>query len=84
MANENTNNPEEHTEEHKSWLQKALEQADTDFPLSGGEEDEDLDDGEEEEDAAAATDDTKDEHKSSFMEDLDTDFPLSGGEVDHD
>jgi hypothetical protein len=81
MANEHINNPEEHTEEHKSWLQKALEQADTDFPLSGGETDEDLDDGAEEDDAA---EDTKDEHKSSFLDDLDTDFPLSGGEVEHD
>ena len=78
MANENVNNPEENKEEHKSWLQKALEQEDTDFPLSGGEEDEDLDDGEDDEESD--TEDTE----SSFKEDLDTDFPLSGGEVDHD
>jgi len=61
-------------------IHDALENMDTDFPLSGGEEHpvhhepKPPHEGPEEE---------KPHHKTSFFEDLDTDFPLSGGEVSH-
>lgn len=85
MANDKENSNEEQKEHHKSWLERAVEQEDTDFPLSGGEEDEDLDDGTDDEDDENADDEnTDDETTSSFRDDLETDFPLSGGEVDHD
>jgi len=87
MANENDELKEEGQEntgeqpQHKSWIGKILEQIDTDFPLSGGEEEEDFENVNE----ATGDDEEPEEHKkSSFFEDLDTDFPLSGGEVDHD
>ncbi len=101
MANENDDikQGEEHTEapKHKSWLGNLIDKVqdlDTDFPLSGGEEDprpvhhhhpvEKHDD--------AATGEPKPaEHHESFIkhiieevkhkiDHLDTDFPLSGGE----
>ena len=46
MANENeniSNDPQsENPEEKQTWLEEALGKIDTDFPLSGGETDEDL------------------------------------------
>ncbi len=58
---------------HHSWIDDItddLKKVNTEFPLSGGETDEDLD--------KALTDD----EKTSFFDDLDTEFPLSGGEIE--
>jgi len=54
-----------------------IENLDTDFPLSGGEEPltavpDDIEEVSNEEDT----------EKTSFQEDLETEFPLSGGEVE--
>lgn len=57
-------------------IHDAIENMDTDFPLSGGEEHPVHHKTEEKVEE-------KPHHKTSFLEDLDTDFPLSGGEVDH-
>jgi|GEM_PF-6103735 len=67
MANENDNiDPKEQPEKKPTWIEEALENIDSDFPLSGGETDDDLEFGDDDE-----TDD-----------DLNTQFPLSGGESD--
>ncbi len=58
---------------HHSWIDGInddLKKANTEFPLSGGETDEDLDKA------------LSDDEKTSFFDDLDTEFPLSGGEIE--
>ena len=93
MANENDNiKPEgvENNEEpkhHHSLLENIVEKIqnlDSEFPLSGGETEEDLDRVEHAgKDKDGHSDENKEEHhkKTSFFDDLDTEFPLSGGEV---
>ena len=86
MANENENiKKNDGKDKDENWLEHIedevegnIENLDTDFPLSGGEEPMTALDEEDEED----TDDDKKEKKSSFRKDLNTEFPLSGGEVD--
>lgn len=98
MANENENiQPagENHEEKHKSWLGSLIDKVqdlDTDFPLSGGEEDPRPPRHHAESKPAENADgNEKPEHHESFLHHLaeeikhkinniDTDFPLSGGE----
>jgi len=95
MANENENiNPEnaENNEEpkpHHTWLENIVEniqKLDTEFPLSGGETEEDfesVDDSEEEDaDDDKGAKKSEEHHHTSFKDDLETEFPLSGGEVE--
>lgn len=86
--NENTNNEGAENNEapkHHSWIENIvdkIQKLDTEFPLSGGETEEDfesVDDKEEDETGEEKADKSK---KTSFFDDLDTEFPLSGGEVD--
>ncbi len=73
------------TEDHKhhTWLETVVEniqKLDTEFPLSGGETEEDFERvGDKEDD-----EENKEVHhpKTSFYDDLETEFPLSGGEVE--
>lgn len=51
-----------------SWIKGTLEHLNTDFPLSGGEQEEDL----------TGPGENKEQH-SGFLEHLNTNFPLSGG-----
>ena len=51
-----------------------MKNLDTEYPLSGGEEDEDMETDEDMED--------DEEDDEEFKESLDTEFPLSGGETD--
>ncbi len=58
-------------------LGETFSKLDTEFPLSGGETDEDLE--------QALEDDGKkpeNHERTSFVSDLDTEFPLSGGEIE--
>ena len=49
MANENENiDPKDQPEKKPTWIEEALENIDSDFPLSGGETDDDLEFGDEE------------------------------------
>ena len=62
------------TNSHHTWIENIaddLKKVNTEFPLSGGETDEDLDN--------ALSDEGE---KTSFFDDLESEFPLSGGEVD--
>ena len=57
---------------------EGIQKLDTQFPLSGGETEEDFE-------SATGKDEETDEKehtKTSFREDLDSEFPLSGGEVE--
>ena len=69
METYNSNN-KEHTTNNDlvSWIQDSLKGLNTEFPLSGGEQEEDL----------TAPEETATEHKG-FLDNLDTNFPLSGG-----
>jgi hypothetical protein len=65
---------------HHTWIESLTEniqKLDTEFPLSGGETEEDLEKVEH-----AGEGKEEEHHKTSFFEDLDTEFPLSGGEVE--
>ncbi len=72
MTSEKKIEPEGKAIEENTWFEDlGLDKLDTDFPLSGGETEEDLEhvmDAEGE--------------KTSFFDDLETEFPLSGGEVE--
>ena len=89
MANENIQqegqeNPEE-PKHHSSWIKDMLAKIDTDFPLSGNEQEEDFEDDndDQDEDIEDITETKEKPHKkTTFFEDLDTEFPLSGGEVE--
>lgn len=76
---QNVQDPVHHSSLVEKIAEKLLdvvENMDTDFPLSGGEE----------HPVHRHNEPKKEEHehiKTSFREDLETDFPLSGGEVDH-
>jgi hypothetical protein len=64
---------------HHTWIESLTENVqklDTEFPLSGGETEEDL------EKVEHAGKEKEENDKTSFFEDLDTEFPLSGGEVE--
>jgi len=86
MSNENDNikqdgsNEAPKQEHHENWIERALDKINADFPLSGGEGDEDLVLWEEKdltpEEIAA--------RKKAKEEDLEKKFPLSGGETDED
>jgi hypothetical protein len=75
-------NKKEEQPGHSNWMDKvvsSIQQLDADFPLSGGESEEDFakaDDNERDGDSPELT------QKTSFEDDLETDFPLSGGEVE--
>ena len=56
-----------------------IQNLDTSFPLSGGENDEDLENDEDEDNDKDENDDEDDEE---FKENLETEFPLSGGETE--
>jgi hypothetical protein len=96
MANENIDpNSIQHPDhpEHHTWLQSLAEKIhnlDTEFPLSGGETDEDLERAthvdeepinEDKNEPPAGEDPHKQHHLfEQDVKHLDTDFPLSGGE----
>ncbi|MCW3121897.1 MAG: hypothetical protein JWQ38_1389 [Flavipsychrobacter sp.] len=97
MANENDNiTPENNDQPEKkhTWLGDMLEKIDTDFPLSGGESDEDLepeDDSDERIEPDGPEEMEKNEEKGDskswfghMLDNVDTDFPLSGGEEEDD
>src|SRR4051812_49292169 len=99
MANEHIDpNSIQHPDhpEHHTWLQSLMEKVhnlDTEFPLSGGETNEDLDRVTHAHGDAFGEEHKTGEHKEhhSIMENLmdkiynlDTEFPLSGGETDED
>ena len=72
------NNETEPKEE--SLIEKALDKINTDFPLSGGETDEDLED-------PVKDPSEKPEHESwieKTLDDINKEFPLSGGETEED
>lgn len=76
MATEhnNQNGANDQDPKHHTWIDNInddLKKVNSEFPLSGGETDEDLDN--------ALSDDGE---KTSFFDDLESEFPLSGGEVD--
>ncbi len=89
MANENPKDPNSNENQgHESWLDKALDKINTDFPLSGGETDEDLESEEDTEDVADSGEEKAEPKHESWLghilDNVDTDFPLSGGEQDED
>lgn len=55
------------------WIQGAVNQSETEYPLSGGETEGDF--------SAPLQDE---EERKNFLDELDTQFPLSGGETDED
>jgi hypothetical protein len=98
MANDNEDIKKESSENseepkhHKSWVGNLIDKIqdlDTDFPLSGGEEDPRPTHHHTEEKPEEGENKEGSEHHKSFLrniidkiQDLDTDFPLSGGEED--
>ncbi|GAA4467041.1 hypothetical protein GCM10023093_22150 [Nemorincola caseinilytica] len=68
---EKHNRTETENNDLSSWVKGALKQVNNDFPLSGGETDDDL----------TAPEEAEEEHKS-FLDGLNTHFPLSGGETE--
>ncbi len=78
--------PEEHNEgeqtKHHSWIEnivESIQKLDTEFPLSGGETEEDFQSVNDNETGGENEEQTT---KTSFFDDLETEFPLSGGEVE--
>lgn len=67
MANEKETNNKPEEEKKESWLEEALEKVNTDFPLSGGETEEDFEAAtgvDEDEDYDESEDESSDdEHK---------------------
>ena len=79
MSTENEEKKPAESPEHSSWIEKAIEKINVDFPLSGGETDADL---EKVKDPAE-----KPDHPSWIEKALDkigNEFPLSGGETEED
>jgi len=80
-TNNNKSNQENQKQHHHTLMEdirETFEKLDTEFPLSGGETDEDLD----KVTHTGENDKGKDHPKTSFFDDLDTEFPLSGGETE--
>ena len=75
----NTGTDDASNENPESWIEKSLDKINTDFPLSGGETEDDL---EKVKDPAE-----KPEHASwveKAIEEINKDFPLSGAETEDD
>ncbi len=69
-------------EKHHSWIEKIVEgiqKLHSEFPLSGGETEEDFESIDDSEAGGSAPEKTL---RTSFKDDLETEFPLSGGEVE--
>jgi hypothetical protein len=67
---------------HHTWIENIVEniqKLDTEFPLSGGETEEDFENADDSEEGGENEEQTT---KTSFNDDLETEFPLSGGEVE--
>ena len=62
------------TNEKRTDDDEFIKNLDTEYPLSGGENEDDTDEGEE----------TEEETDEEFTKHIDTEFPLSGGETDED
>ena len=89
MANENDNINKDSAENHEkpkhhhTWIDsitERIQKLDTEFPLSGGETEEDFESIDDTEDSIEEK--KEDHHHTSFRDDLETEFPLSGGEVE--
>ena len=78
----NNEKPEHHSIAGKiiDKIEDVIENMDTDFPLSGGEEHPVHHHEHEEEKPGEQP--KEEHHKTSFLDDLNTEFPLSGGETE--